>query len=162
MRAEKKYLVEEVSKHLNKSDYVILADYTKLTVPEAKELRAELEKHGAEFHVVKNSVLNVAAKAKGYPDMAEFLTGQVGIVVGGNDTAAIAKAVKTFAKAKEKLSFKVGVMALKKMSAAELNTLADLPSMDSLRAQLLSLLSTPASGFVRVLDAQAKKETKAA
>jgi large subunit ribosomal protein L10 len=157
MRVEKKYLVTEVASHLNKSEYVFLADYTRLNVPETKELRDALLAHGAEFHVVKNSILNVAAKAKGLPDMSAHLSGQVAIVVGGKNPTGVAKVLKEFAKSKEKLSYKAGVMALKKVEVAEFDMLASLPSLEVLRAQLLSLFSTPASGFVRVLDAQAKK-----
>jgi large subunit ribosomal protein L10 len=157
MRNEKKFLVTEVAKHLDKSDFVFLADYTKLNVPETKELRAQLAKSGAEFHVVKNSILRVAAKAKGLPEMDEVLVGQVAIVVGGKNPTGTAKALKEFGKSKEKLSFKAGVMALKKLTAAEFEFMASLPSLEVLRAQFLSLISTPASGFVRLLDAQAKK-----
>ena len=32
MRAEKKFLIDEVTGHLQKSDYVILTNFTKLTV----------------------------------------------------------------------------------------------------------------------------------
>jgi large subunit ribosomal protein L10 len=157
MRNEKKLLSVEVTKHLDKSDFVFLADYTKLNVPETKELRAELAKSGAEFHVVKNSVFRVAAKAKGLPEMDEALKGQVAIVVGGKNPTGVAKALKEFSKSKEKLSFKAGVMALKKVTAAEFDFMAGLPSLEVIRAQFLSLISTPASGFVRILDAQAKK-----
>lgn len=162
MRAAKKYLVDEVASHLNKSEYLFLADYTKLNVPETAELRDALTALGAEFHVVKNSILKVAAEGKGYPDFSECLEGQTGIVVGGEDYAAIAKAINEFAKKKEKLSFKVGIIGLDKQSAEELKVLAELPSMDSLRVQLLGLLNTPASSFVRLLDAYAKKQEESA
>lgn len=158
MRDAKKYLAREVEQHLAKSpEYVFLVDYTKLNVPETKELRAELTKHKAEFHVVKNSVLNVVAKEKGLPDMSEHLTGQVAIVVGGTNPAGVAKALKEFGKSKEKLSIKVGVMSLKKVTSEEIYFLADLPPLEVLRAQLLGLFKEAAASFVRVLDAQVKK-----
>ena len=55
MRAEKKYLISEVEGHLKKSEYVILANFTKVTVSDTAELRKRLEAEKAEFHVVKNS-----------------------------------------------------------------------------------------------------------
>ena len=63
MRVEKKYLIEEVAGHLKKSDYVILANFDKMTVADVAELRQRLAAHKAEFHVVKNSSLRVAAQA---------------------------------------------------------------------------------------------------
>ena len=56
MRPEKQYLVEEVNNHLNKSDYVYLTNYERITVEEIAELRAQLSEHEAEFHVIKNSI----------------------------------------------------------------------------------------------------------
>ena len=56
MRPEKQYLVEEVNNHLNKSDYVYLTNYERITVDEIAEFRAKLSEHEAEFHVVKNTI----------------------------------------------------------------------------------------------------------
>ena len=42
MRTEKKYLVEEVGSHLDKSDYVFLTNFEKITVQETEELRSAL------------------------------------------------------------------------------------------------------------------------
>jgi len=65
MRAEKKYLIAEVETHLKKSNYVILANFAKVSVADTAELRKRLDAEQAEFHVVKNSSLRVAAKALG-------------------------------------------------------------------------------------------------
>jgi len=162
MRAEKQYLIDEVSGHLKKSDYVILANFTKLTVSETAELRKRLAVEKAEFHVVKNSSFRVAAKALGLPDLDASLAGQTAVVVGGNNTPGIAKVLKKFFEEKQKLEVKVGVIDKKLMSAADLAKLADLPSLDVLRAQLLGLLTQTGAAFVRVLDAKVKKEQPAA
>ncbi len=162
MRAEKKYLIDEVSSHLKKSDYVILTNFLKLTVAETAELRRRLAPEKAEFHVVKNSSFRVAAKAMGLPDLEKSLTGQTAVVVGGKNPAGVAKALKKFIEEKQKLEVKVGVLDKKLMTAAELSKLADLPSFDVLRAQFLGLLSQTAASFVRVLDAKVKKEQPAA
>ncbi len=162
MRAEKQYLIDEVSGHLKKSDYVILANFTKLTVSETAELRKRLAPEKAEFHVVKNSSFRVAAKALGLPDLEQSLAGQTAIVVGGKNTPGIAKVLKKFFEEKQKLEVKVGVVDKKLMTAAELSKLADLPSLDVLRAQLLGLLTQTGAAFVRVLDAKIKKEQPAA
>jgi large subunit ribosomal protein L10 len=96
MRAEKQYLVAEVETHLKKSDYVILTNFTGVTVSDVAELRAELVKENAEFHVVKNSSLRVAAKAMGLPEFEAALAGPTAIVVGGENTAGVAKILKQF------------------------------------------------------------------
>ena len=104
MRAEKQYLIDEVSGHLKKSDYVILANFTKLTVFETAELRKRLAPEKAEFHVVKNSSFRVAAKALGLPDLEASLAGQTAIVVGGKNTPGVAKVLKKFFEEKQTLT----------------------------------------------------------
>ena len=162
MRAEKKYLIDEVTGHLKKSDYVILANFTSLTVADTAELRKRLAPESAEFHVVKNSSFRVAAKAFGLPDLESSLVGQTAVVVGGKNPAGVAKTLKKFIEQKQKLEVKVGVLDKKLMTAAELSALADLPSFDALRSMFLGMLTMQGAAFVRVLDAKIKKEQPAA
>ena len=163
MRAEKKFLIDEVTGHLQKSDYVILTNFNKLTVADTAELRKRLSPEKAEFHVVKNSSFRVAAKAFGLPDVdSKTLIGQTAVVVGGKNPAGVAKVLKKFIQDKQKLEVKVGVLDRKVMTAAELSKLADLPSFEALRALFLNLLTQTAGAFVRVLDARIKKEQPAA
>jgi len=153
MRAEKQYLIDEVATHLKKSDYVILANYSKATVADVADLRTKLAAEKAEFHVVKNSSLRVAAKALGLPSVDSALTGQTAIIVGGKNSPAVAKILRSFFKDKQKIEVKVGVLSNKVITSKEVEQLADMPSLESLRAQLLGLLNQPAGAFVRVLNA---------
>ena len=59
-------------------------------------------------------------------------------------------------------ALKAGVLDAKFLSKSEIEALSKLPSLDGIRARLLSLLTQPAASFVRVLDAEAKKEAPAA
>ena len=161
MRAEKQYLISEVETHLKKSDYVILANFTKVTVSDVADLRSKLAAEKAEFHVVKNSSLRVAAKALGLPDIESSLTGPTAVVVGGKNPAGVAKVLKKFFTDKQKLEVKVGVIDKKTITASDLSILADLPSLEALRSQLLGMFTQNAAAFVRVLDAKVKKEQPA-
>lgn len=162
MRSEKKYLISEVETHLKKSDYVILANFSKITVADTAELRSRLAPEQAEFHVVKNSSFKVAAKALGLPEVDSALAGQTAIIVCGKNPAGVAKALKKFVSDKQKLEVKVGILDKKVFNANQLNALADLPSFDALRSQFLGMLMQHAASFVRVLDAKVKKEQAAA
>jgi large subunit ribosomal protein L10 len=153
MRVEKKYLIEEVAGHLKKSDYVILANYDKMTVADVAELRQRLAAHHAEFHVVKNSSLRVAAQALSLPDFDRALIGPTAIIVGGRNSPGVAKVLRDFIKEKQKIVLKAGVLGARLISSGEIEKLAELPSLEALRAQLLGLLQQPASSFVRVLNA---------
>ena len=154
MRPEKKFLVEEVTQHLSKSDYLFLTNFNRVTVEETAELRGELAKHDAEFHVVKNSILNIATKERELPDFSEeILSGPTAIVVGGPNPSEVAKVLTRFFDSKEKNPVKQGVLDSKLLTPDEVEALSKLPSLDALRSQLLGLLSQPATGFVRVLVA---------
>jgi len=153
MRAEKKYLIAEVESHLKKSDYVILANFTGVTVADAADLRAKLAAEKAEFHVVKNSSLRVAAKALGLPDIDSALVGPTAVVVGGRNSPGIAKVLKQFFKDKQKLEVKAGVLGKRLITAKQVGELADMPPLEVLRAKLLGLMNQPAGMFVRIINA---------
>ncbi len=152
MRSEKKYLIEEVARHLTKSDYLLLTNYQKVTVADVAALRAKLAPEQAEFHVVKNSSLRVAAKEAGLPGFDHMLAGQTAIIVGGRNSSGVAKIVKKFFDEKQKLEIKGAVVGGKLFDSAEVVKLSELPTLEVLRAQLLGLLNTPATSLVRVIN----------
>ena len=154
MREEKKYLVKEVEDHLEKSDHLFLADYSGVTVSEISGLRDELAKHGAEFHVVKNSILKYALANRKMPELNEDVyKGPIAIVIGGDDASGVANVVNKFYKDKKKCLFKAGLLEDRMMTSDEVEALGKLPSKEVLLSQLLSLLNTPAQRFVTVVQA---------
>jgi large subunit ribosomal protein L10 len=153
MQAEKQYLVDEVAAHLGKSRYVFLADFNRITVAETENLRLALAEHGAEFHVVKNRILKIAAAAGEIQGLDAYLKGQTAIVVGGKNAAGVAKALEKFFKDTKKLEIKGGALDRRVVTAADISTLAQLPPIDVLKAQLLALFNTPATRMVRIIQA---------
>ena len=111
---------------------------------------------GAEFHVVKNSSLRLAAKNKNLPDLSEFLNGHTAIVVGGDDASGVAKDLGKYFKSTEKVSVKGGILGDRMLSPDEVKQLSNLPSLEVIRAQLLSLLNTPATQVVSILNRPAQ------
>ncbi len=152
MRPEKQFLVDEINSHLDKSDYLFLADYERSTVVDIAELRAELVKEEAEFHVVKNNILKVAARERGFPEIDEHLNGQNAIVIGGANPSGVAKVLTKFFDKKEKMDVKVGILSSQRLEKDEIIALSKLPNLDAMRAQLLGLLSQPAQSMVFVLS----------
>jgi large subunit ribosomal protein L10 len=162
MRAEKQFLVDEVAAQLATSNYLLIANFTGVTVEDATKVRTQLREHGAEYHVVKNSILTIAAKQANLPDFSQQLVGHTALVTGGKNPTGVAKVLVTFFKDFSKLEVKAGVLDSKVLTKAEVEALSKLPSLDGIRAQLLSLLSTPASSLVRLLDAKRQKDETAA
>jgi large subunit ribosomal protein L10 len=152
MRPEKANIVSDLSEELKESSFVLVADYQHMKVDDFSELRKRLAGAGAEIHVVKNSFLKRALADSGLPAGDGELTGQTAVVTGKKDVAPVAKAFKTFVTEFKKAMLKVGFVNRAAVSTAELETLADLPPGDVLRAQLLGLLLSPATKLVRILN----------
>jgi len=157
MRPEKQNLTKEYLTRLNASPFFIVVDYKGLNVGHMTELRKRLTKAGAEVHVVKNSIFRLAAKEAGVSDLNGSLTGQLAVVTGQRDISTAAKVVKTFGSEFDRLKVQFGYLNNQRLEQPALMTLADLPSMEVLRGQLLGVLSAPASKLVRLLNTPASQ-----
>jgi len=155
MRAEKKILTKEYVARLNASPFFIVVNYKGLKVAHLTELRKRLLRAGAEVHIVKNSIFRVAAKEAGVGELNGALTGQMAVVTGRKDISAAAKALKNFAAEFDKLKFKFGYLNNQRLEEAAIVALADLPSLDVLRATLLGLLNAPATKLAVLLNTPA-------
>jgi large subunit ribosomal protein L10 len=152
MRPEKSFIVEDLREKFQASPFLIVADYTGMTVPHFAELRSRLRGTGANLNVVKNSFIRIAAKELGLPDLATALKGQNAVVTGNSDICGAAKVLKTFAKEFTKPVLKGGVLDNSALDASQLAALADLPPREVLQATLLGLLLSPATKLVRTLN----------
>jgi len=157
MRPEKQNLTKEYLTRLNASPFFIVVDYKGLNVGHLTELRKRLTKAGAEVHIVKNSIFRLAAKEAGVSDLNGALTGQLAVVTGQRDISTAAKVVKTFGSEFDRLKVHFGYLNNQRLDQPALMTLADLPSMEVLRGQLLGVLSAPASKLVRLLNTPASQ-----
>ena len=152
MRAEKLILTKEYLTRLNASPFFIVIGYQGLKVEHMTEFRKRLLKAGSEVHVVKNSIFASAAKEAGVSDLNGSVAGQIAVVTGQKDISAAAKVVKNFAAEFDKLKIKFGYLNNKRLAEAELIALADLPSIEVLRAKLLGVLAAPATKLVVLLN----------
>jgi len=168
MRAEKKLLTKDYVARLNASPFFIVIGYTGLKVAHLTELRKRLVQAGAEVHIVKNSIFRIAAKEAGVGELNGALAGQMAVVTGQKDISAAAKTLKNFAAEFDKLKLKFGYLNNQRLEQASLVALADLPSLDVLRAKILGLLvapatklailiNTPASQLAQVIKAKSEK-----
>lgn len=153
MKALKQIVIDDLLTRLNGSPFLIVAEYTGMKTVQFAELRKRLRGIGAEFHVTKNTFVKRAADAAGIQEgLSKVLSGQTGTVTGASDVCAAAKILKDFHKETGKAQMKGGALDGAVLDAAQVEVLASLPSKDSLRAQLLGLLNTPATQLVRVLN----------
>jgi large subunit ribosomal protein L10 len=152
MRPEKADIVSDLSEKLNRSPFMLVADYQRMKVDQFSELRNRLAPAGAEVRVVKNSFLKRAMSGSGMPDVGDQLSGQTAIVMGDKDVAPVAKILKTFAAEFKVAALKIGVVDKAILSTKDVEALAELPPRELLLAQLLGLLLSPMSSLVRLLN----------
>jgi len=159
--------VESLKERLGGVNSAVITEYRGLTVRQLSDLRKQLKAASAEYKVVKNRLARLAVKDSGLAPLGTHLTGPTGLVLAKQDPVGVAKALQTFVRTNPQLSIKVGLVDGKVLQPAELRALADLPSKDALRAQivgaiqgplsqLVTLLTAPQAELVRVLEARSQ------
>ena len=144
-------LLETLESSLEGVDTFLLVDYQGLDAKAEGTLRRLLKERGARFVVAKNTLIERALQDLNIPQPE--LKGPSALVFGA-DPSVTAKALKEFARGNEKgiPRLKGGVLSRKLLSLREAETLAELPSRDELRAELVSVLEAPLSQLLQVLS----------
>ena len=150
---EKVEAVEDLKTRLRGAKTVVLTEYRGLTVQQLGDLRKQLRGVSAQYKVVKNRLARLAVSSSELAGLSPHLTGPTALVVSREDAVAVAKALSTFTKANQALTIKAGYVDGQPVDAAGLRALADLPSRDTLRAQLVAALQGPLAGLVGLLTA---------
>ncbi|MBG85529.1 MAG: 50S ribosomal protein L10 [Verrucomicrobiales bacterium] len=151
MREAKKFITAEYLDRLENSPYFIVVDYTGLTVDHFSELRTRLRGVQAEAHVVKNRIFKVAAKESGV-ELTGAMKGQLAVVTGAQDIAGAAKILKTFESEFEKPKLRFGYMGEERLEEDQVKAIAELPSLDVLRAKILGVLNAPAQKLATLIN----------
>lgn len=151
MREEKKLITKEYVNRLNSSPYFIVVNYEGLKVGEFEELRNRLANSQAELHVVKTSIFKIAIQESGIEDIGHEMGGQIAAVTGDGEITAAAKAIKNFKAEFEKPEWHFGFLDNERLDADQIKTLAELPSLDELRAKILGTIQAPSGKLVRTL-----------
>src|SRR5881275_1224554 len=152
-RARKTEQVEKLGKDLQNVSTVIVTTYTKLTVPQDYELRRVLRSSGAKYTVVKNTLVERAAKGTKVEGALKDLAGVTSIAYTEGDPVALAKALSKYAKDNPEFTFKTGVVEGRVISIKEIEALATMPSKEEIYSKLLFLMNAPAQRLVTVMNA---------
>ena len=151
MNPDKKIIINGLLDRVNASPYLIVIDYTGLTVQQFTELRNRLGAGGANCTVAKNSYMRKALAEAGMPDIGADLTGQMAYVMGEAEVFSAAKVIKNFEKEFKKPEMKVGILGNAVLDAAALQSIADIPSREAVLSQLLATILEPATRIARIV-----------
>lgn len=150
-RDEKAQAIEEIAAQIEGAEAIFAVDYRGISVPQAAELRGKLREFDASFRVVKNRLTKRAADQAGEDRLAELLQGPTALTFVRGDTAQAAKAISTFNKEHEVLTFKGGFMGDLGLDEEKFKSIARLPAREVLDGQLAGVVASPLTGLVRGL-----------
>ncbi|HEX8689595.1 MAG TPA: 50S ribosomal protein L10 [Solirubrobacterales bacterium] len=150
-RDEKAQAIEEIAADIEAAEAIFAVDYRGISVPQAAELRGKLREADASFRVVKNRLTKIAAEKAGEDRLGELLEGPTALTFVRGDTAQAAKAISTFNKEHDVITFKGGFMDGLSLDEDKFKSIARLPGRDVLNGQLAGVVASPLTGLVRGL-----------
>ena len=150
-RDEKAATIEEIAAQIEAAEAIFAVDYRGISVPQAAELRGKLREADASFRIVKNRLTKIAAEKVGEERLAELLQGPTALTFVRGDTAMAAKAISSFNKEHEVLTYRGGFMGEIVLDEDRFKSIAKLPSRDVLNGQFAGVVASPLTGLVRGL-----------
>ncbi len=156
-REQKETLVAQYKDILNRNTALIFTEYAGLGVKELEELRGRIREIGGEFYVIKNTLAKRAIDDIGMPQFEGALDGPTAIGVTDEDVTGLAKAIVDLAKETKAFQVKGAVIDGEIFDSARVKSLAALPPIPVIQAQLLSTLQAPASQIARVLSGSVRQ-----
>lgn len=151
-RTEKAEVVEDLNEIFRTAGVVVVSAYTGLSVAEMTGLRGRMREAGAVLRVAKNSLTKRALDGVAFGGIATLLKGPT-VLAWSNDPVAAPKVLTKYAKENEKLVILGGALGATILDSEGVKALADLPSLDELRARLVGMIKTPATRIAAVLQA---------
>lgn len=155
MPAKIKYeLVDGLREKLSKSKAVFVGEYRGMTVAQSTALRAKVRQAGGELKVAKNALFAIAMKEAGMNALPEdMMKGPNIFALCYDDPVSVAKVLKEYVNDKSQKAFilKGGLLETQQLDLNQVMALADLPSKEVMRGQVVRTIAAPLSGLVNVL-----------
>lgn len=170
-RTQKRDFIASLAQVFADTSFVLVAQNKGLTVADVSELRRRMRAAGANYKVAKNRLAMLALDGTRFDGVSHLLKGPTALA-WSRDPVAVAKTAVEFAKTNDKFVILGGALGTQNLDPVGIKALAELPSLDTLRAGLLGMIQTPAtriagilqvpgSQLARVLSAFAKKDDEA-
>jgi large subunit ribosomal protein L10 len=151
-KAEKQEFVKNFNETLKHKDFLIVAHYKGLSVSEISSLRQKIKSANSIFKVAKNTLAKKALKDTHFEVLDKLFVGPTSVAYS-DDPVSTSKVLIDFAKENENLKILGGAMSGKELNIDEIKKLASLPSMESLRAKIVGLLSASQRSLMSTLQA---------
>ena len=151
-RAEKAEFIQSLAAVFADTSFVLVSRNNGLTVADVSDLRRRMRAAGATYKVAKNRLATRAMDGTRFQGVAPLMRGPTALA-WAQDPVAVAKTAVDYAKGNEKFVILGGALGTQTLNPDGVRALAELPSLETLRAQLLGLIQTPATRIAGVLQA---------
>jgi large subunit ribosomal protein L10 len=155
---QKKAAVTALAQTLRDSVTGVLVEYKGINVADDTKLRSELRAAGVNYAVVKNTMLELAAKQAEIDGLEPFLSGTTALATSESDYAAAARILSKYAATSKTFNLKTGFLDGKVIDSAKLDALAKLPSREILLATVCNAFQAPIAAFARAMQAVVDKD----
>jgi len=152
-KEQKAQVVAELKAKFEKTKGMVMTDYKGMTVAEITEFRDQLRAGGIDYKVVKNTLARIASEGTPMEAAKDQFKGPIGVAMGFEDAAVVAKTVLDFSKKNKKPKVMGGIIEGNLYDEEALKTIASLPSRDVLLGMLAGTMNAPASKLVRLMNA---------
>jgi large subunit ribosomal protein L10 len=150
-RSQKADLVDELKNVFNETSVVVITRNNGLSVAQSTDLRLKMRDAGAQYKVAKNRLALIALDGTRYSPIGDLLKGPTALATS-SDPVAAAKVAVDFAKTNDKFEIVGGAMGDTVLDVNGIKALAELPSLDQLRATIVGLIQAPASKIARTVN----------
>jgi large subunit ribosomal protein L10 len=152
-REQKAAAIAEIVDQIKESQAVFAVDFRGISVPQAADVRTRLRDADASFRVVKNTLTERAADEAGAEALKPLLEGPTALTFVRGDAALAAKAIATFNRETQLLTFKGGLLDGDTLDAEQIVAISRLPAREVLYGQLVGIVASPITGLARTLNA---------
>jgi large subunit ribosomal protein L10 len=153
-RAQKSEQVARLKQTFTETSVVVVTRNLGLTVAQSTALRNRMRDAGASYKVTKNTLTLIALEGTPYAPIGDLLTGPTALATS-SDPVAAAKVAVDFAKTTDRFEIVGGAMGDTVLDVSGVKALAELPSLDELRARIVGLIQAPATKVAQVIQAPA-------
>jgi large subunit ribosomal protein L10 len=155
-KEQKKNYISEMETQFQNNEAVMVTHYQGLTMSQLDELRGQMREHGIKFTITKNRITKIALEKTKCKELSNLFSGATAVAFS-DDAIISARILSKFAKTNESLKLLGGIMGNEVLDQAAVQNVANLPTLDEARANIVGILATPASKLVSILLARSEK-----
>ena len=154
---QKKAAVASLADTLRAAVTGVLVEYKGINVADDTKLRSDLRAAGVRYSVVKNTLLELAAKQAALEGLTPYLANTTAIATSADDYTAAARILSKFASKSKTFKVKTGFVDGKVIDDKKVDALAKLPSREVLLATVCNAFQAPIAAFARAVQAVVDK-----